>query len=131
MKFTLPAVTLAAVTFAAAAGCQQQQSQPKPATDSAALELTPSTPAPMAAPVSYSPPMQSAMPDPALAPISAAPSGVVSASSSGTYTVRKGDTLWKIAASRYGNGKKWKEIADANPGLTPSALRVGQQIELP
>ena len=49
----------------------------------------------------------------------------------GTYTVKKGDTLWKIAAAHYGDGRKWKQIVDANPGLTPEKLKVGQTITLP
>ena len=49
----------------------------------------------------------------------------------GTYTIKQGDTLWKIATAHYGDGKKWKEIVDANPGLEPSKLRVGQTITLP
>lgn len=48
-----------------------------------------------------------------------------------TYTVQKGDTLWSIAKSYYGDGQKWRDIVNANPGLNPKKLRVGQQITLP
>ncbi len=30
-------------------------------------------------------------------------------------TVKKGDSLWKIAADITGDGMNWKKIADANP----------------
>jgi 5'-nucleotidase len=49
----------------------------------------------------------------------------------GSYTVKPGDTLWKIAATHYGDGHKWKQIVDANPGLEPSKLKIGQTITLP
>lgn len=48
-----------------------------------------------------------------------------------TYTVRKGDTLWSIAARHYGDGKMWTAIVDANPGIDPKKLAVGQTITLP
>ncbi len=48
-----------------------------------------------------------------------------------SYTVKKGDTLWSIAKSRYGNGQKWQDIVAANPGLNPQKLAVGQTITLP
>ena len=119
VKFAIPAI---AVCLLIAAGCQQQQ--PKPATDSAALDVTPApTPVAYAAPA----PVQTMTPDPALSPSTPASS----AASGNTYTIKKGDTLWKIATQHYGDGKKWHQIADANPGLTPSALRVGQTITLP
>jgi len=47
------------------------------------------------------------------------------------YTVRQGDTLWRIASSKYGNGQKWRDIVAANPGLVPQTMRVGQTIVLP
>ncbi len=48
-----------------------------------------------------------------------------------TYTIKKGDTLWSIAARHYGDGKKWTQIVDANPGVDPKKLAVGQVITLP
>lgn len=48
-----------------------------------------------------------------------------------TYTIRKGDTLWSIATRHYGDGKQWQRIVDANPGLNPQKLAVGQVITLP
>lgn len=48
-----------------------------------------------------------------------------------TYTIRKGDTLWSIAQREYGNGQKWKDIAQANPSVDPQKLAIGQQITLP
>jgi len=123
VKFAIPAIV---ISLLIAAGCQQQA--PKQSTDAATLDVTPTQ---AAAPVAYTAPapmpMQSATPDPALA--SAAPTG--SGAANGSYTIQRGDTLWKIAAQHYGNGKKWHEIADANPGLSPQTLRVGQTITLP
>jgi 5'-nucleotidase len=105
-------------------GCEMN----RPTNDSA-LDLSPSSSTPVASaqPTNVGPaPMQTAAPDPAAGTINAAV-----APASNTYTIKHGDTLWKIAASHYGDGKKWKQIADANPGISPSALRVGQTITLP
>jgi len=66
--------------------------------------------------------------EPAIAPAGAAAPTQLASNS---YTVKKGDTLYKIAKDRYGDGKQWQKIASANPGLTPSTLRVGQTLVLP
>ena len=47
------------------------------------------------------------------------------------YTVKRGDTLWKIAEMQYGHGNRWQKIAMANPGLSPERLQAGQKIRLP
>lgn len=51
--------------------------------------------------------------------------------SSSSYTVQRGDTLWRIASNKYGSGQKWRDIVAANPGLSPEKMRVGQTINLP
>lgn len=58
-------------------------------------------------------------------------SPLTTSATSSSYTVRRGDTLWRIASNKYGNGQKWKDIINANPGLTPQSLRIGQTINLP
>ncbi|HKW36048.1 MAG TPA: LysM peptidoglycan-binding domain-containing protein [Candidatus Acidoferrum sp.] len=47
-------------------------------------------------------------------------------------TVQPGDSLWKFAASRLGNGHRWQELLALNPALSdPNALQVGSQIVVP
>jgi len=48
-----------------------------------------------------------------------------------TWTVQRGDTLWKIAVSIYGEGRAWRRIAEANGIEDPSAIRVGRELVLP
>nr|WP_119589711.1 N-acetylmuramoyl-L-alanine amidase [Streptomyces scabiei] len=48
-----------------------------------------------------------------------------------TYTVRAGDTLWSIAASKLGDGNRWREIATLNALKTPDAITPGQTLKLP
>jgi 5'-nucleotidase len=47
------------------------------------------------------------------------------------HVVRRGDTLFSIARASYGNGKQWKKIAAANPGVSASHLKVGQVLVIP
>jgi nucleoid-associated protein YgaU len=47
--------------------------------------------------------------------------------SGGTYVVKRGDTLSRIAA-RSGVKGGWKTLATKNPGLNPNRLKVGQPI---
>ena len=48
-----------------------------------------------------------------------------------TYTLCKGDTLWSVAKKFYGDGQRWKEIAQANNIDNPATLRVGQVLQIP
>lgn len=50
----------------------------------------------------------------------------------GTYTVKQGDTLWKIAESQLGDGERWQEIAEANniPIDNPE-VEIGQELTIP
>jgi LysM repeat protein len=47
-----------------------------------------------------------------------------------TYTVKKGDSLWNIAAKQLGNATRYKEIQKLN-GLTSDIIQVGQVLKLP
>lgn len=47
-----------------------------------------------------------------------------------TYTVKKGDSLWAIAASQLGNGSRWPEIQKLN-GLTSTTIFAGQKLKIP
>ena len=48
-----------------------------------------------------------------------------------TYTVQKGDTLYKIARAKYGEASAVKKILAANPGLNGNSIKAGQKINLP
>jgi len=48
-----------------------------------------------------------------------------------TYTVIKGDNLWKIAETVYGNGYKWVEIARVNNLTNPNTIHTGNILILP
>jgi len=48
-----------------------------------------------------------------------------------TWTVGKGENLWKIAERALGDGKRWKEIAALNPRANPDRLVLGQVLTLP
>ncbi len=49
------------------------------------------------------------------------------------YTVKKGDTLWKIAQKELGNGARWKYIFELNKNQIKNSnkLKVGQELVLP
>jgi nucleoid-associated protein YgaU len=85
---------------------------------------------PTAAPI-YVEPAVTQTPAVAPAPVAAAPAGGAAAAPGGSYTVKKGDTLFSIAKNAYGNGNQWQRIAQANPGLSPTTLKAGKTIVIP
>jgi len=48
-----------------------------------------------------------------------------------TYTVAHGDNLWNIAVMEYGDGFRWKDIAEANELANPSIIHAGNTLVLP
>lgn len=48
-----------------------------------------------------------------------------------TYTVAKGDNLWKIAENAYGSGYNWVDIASENNITNADMLSEGQQLVIP
>lgn len=67
-------------------------------------------------------------------PPSAQPSNVGPGGSTSlptTYTVVRGDNLWSIAKSFYGNGDQWTVIAKANNLANPSVIHRGNVFVIP
>ena len=48
-----------------------------------------------------------------------------------THRIAKNDTLWSLARRYLGDPKRWPEIQQANPGLDPRTLQIGQAIKIP
>jgi nucleoid-associated protein YgaU len=51
-----------------------------------------------------------------------------------TYTVKKGDSLSKIAKRVYGDAQQWRRIYEANRGIigdNPDLIHPGQALKLP
>ncbi|MET8824800.1 LysM peptidoglycan-binding domain-containing protein [Streptomyces sp. NPDC004610] len=57
--------------------------------------------------------------------------GIVAAANPTTYAVRKGDTLWSIAAAKLGKGTRWTEIAKLNKLSDADEITPGQKLKLP
>ena len=129
-RFNAISLALVAMTTSLlVVGCQSTK---KDVPVSASVTDVTATPAPA--------PAYTAAPAPAPSPAYASVSdsitppgatGGTGAINGGSYTVKRGDTLYGIARARYGDGKQWRKIVDANPGLQPGALKVGQTINLP
>ena len=47
-----------------------------------------------------------------------------------TYTVQKGDTLWKISRQFYGSGKDWRKIFQANQDTISNPDKIKSGIEI-
>jgi 5'-nucleotidase/UDP-sugar diphosphatase len=101
-----------------------------------AKPATPAAPAPATtaqAPAATTP----AAPAPAAtAPTTPAPATTTSApattpADAAKYIVTRGDSLWKIAAEKYGNGAEWKKIAEANALKRPNHIEVGEELNVP
>ena len=50
-----------------------------------------------------------------------------------TYTVQKGDSLWKIAKEFYGTGSAWTRIHEANRDVIddPDVIQPGWTLKIP
>jgi len=50
-----------------------------------------------------------------------------------TYTVQKGDSLWKIAKEFYGKGSEWGRIHEANKDVikNPDLIQPGWTLRIP
>lgn len=130
MLKTLSIAATASALALAALGCAKK----KPAAPAADASLplnesvtdvtTASSPAFTPAQPQFEPAIPAVTTTPAPAPAEVASGG-------SSYTVKRGDTLFGIARTQYGDGKQWQRITAANPGLSPATLKAGQTITLP
>ena len=116
----------------------------KPFTDGRITEVTPagyvapakpaaSAPAATAPAATATAPAATPAPAPsapaATAPATTTPAAAAAAASK--YVVAKGDSLWKIAAEKYGDGALWTRIAKANTLKQPNHIEIGEELEVP
>lgn len=47
------------------------------------------------------------------------------------YEIKKGDSLWSIAAEEYGDAAQWRPLADINNIRNPRLLEIGREITIP
>ncbi|HEY1922798.1 MAG TPA: LysM peptidoglycan-binding domain-containing protein [Tepidisphaeraceae bacterium] len=78
--------------------------------------------------------------DPAPTPVPSAPASVQPAPTAAptpvaagprTHRVASGESPYSIAQSEYGNGRYFKRILAANPGIDPRHLKIGQILVIP
>jgi nucleoid-associated protein YgaU len=71
------------------------------------------------------------LPAPTIARVASSPTRPVSGKLT-IVTVQLGDSLWKFAAARLGDGHRWQELLSLNPALrNPDLLQVGSQVVVP
>ena len=108
--------------------------KPAPKDDAAPAPAAPAPAATAQAPAAPAPaPTAPAGQAPATAPTVVEGQGQTTPPAAGPskYTVVKGDSLWKIAESTYGDGERWTEISKANSLRNPNIIQVGEELELP
>lgn len=86
---------------------------------------------PTPTPLIKSTPSPIATPAPIFQPESETPTPVANPDNKNTYVVRSGDSLWKIAQQKYGDGHHYLEIAEINAVKNPDQIAVGQSLQLP
>ena len=132
--FCVLAVGIAGLAAMLIQGCKREesgnspdmsQSQPPVDTNSYAADTNPPPTEASNPPVSPMPPETATAPTPPPAP---APMPVPPAPTENEYVVVKGDTLAKIAKA---NGVTLKALEDANSGVSPTRLKVGQKLVVP
>jgi nucleoid-associated protein YgaU len=113
---------------AATAGCQGNGGSKTAESGSIRSDVADIRPIESTTPVYQPAPYQPAPLQPVL---SDTPTASASSSAGNTHVVKHGETLYGIAKQTYGDGKQWQRIASANPGVSPTTLKVGQTLVIP
>jgi nucleoid-associated protein YgaU len=116
---------------APAAGGVRQEDLPRAEVVDVPIYQAPAGSAPQPLPAARSavlPPVGQPPVPAGVAQAQAAPAG---ANALGLYVVAAGDNPWKISARIFGDGRHAQKIVDANPGLNPARLQIGQKLRIP
>ena len=81
--------------------------------------------------VKFVPSTSSTPATPATPTTTATKSSVASPSAATVHVVVEGDTLTSIAKQYWGTSQGWENIVKANPGLTPTNLKIGAKLNIP
>jgi nucleoid-associated protein YgaU len=138
MKYTaLSIASLVAASVAVGCANNNKRAAAPAGVNPSVTDVRPITPAPapvMVQPVQPIQPVQPVVSDTPPVVQAPAPSSVASSTpaiTGNTYTIQKGDTLYKIARAKYGEASAVKKILAANPGLNGNTIKAGQKINLP
>lgn len=101
----------------------------KPAEPAAAEPATPALPS-ASSDIANTPPTVSPEPTPA-ASTTAEPAATPAQAAETSHVIVAGDTFWDLAVKAYGDGAKWKAIADANSAYRPRHLPIGSTLQIP
>jgi LysM repeat protein len=115
--FCVVAIGVAGLTAMLIQGCKREQTETPPP-EAAMIETNP--------PVIETNPPSMMVSNPPVAPMPVVTPVTPMASSE--YTVIQGDTLGKIAKA---NHVTVKALEDANPGIVPTKLKIGQKLNIP
>lgn len=121
----------------AGSGVETSPAGPSSAAARPRIELSPSSPAAAVvsreSPVATQPQTSATTIDSRMAPASTQtpPSGIQPPAPPRTYVIKTNDNFSSIALALYGSDEYWDEIAQANPLVDPTKLKVGQVIYLP
>ena len=81
--------------------------------------------------VKFVPSTSSTSSTPATPTTTATKTSVASTSAAIVHVVVEGDTLTSIAKQYWGTSQGWENIVKANPGLTPTNLKIGAKLNIP
>jgi 5'-nucleotidase len=101
----------------------------KPAEPAAAEPATPALPS-ASSDIANTPPTVSPEPAPA-ASTAAEPAATPAQAAETSHVIVAGDTFWDLAVKAYGDGAKWKAIAEANSAYRPRHLPIGSTLQIP
>ncbi|MDB5320960.1 MAG: Peptidoglycan-binding LysM [Phycisphaerales bacterium] len=112
-------------------GCANNTKKPAMSSVTDIRSNTPPAPPPMVQPIQPIQPIQPVIADTSPVVSNTAVASATPAITGNSYTIQKGDTLFKIARARYGDASAVRKIKEANPGLDANHIKAGQKINLP